>query len=189
MEIITILAIALGLSLDSFAVSLTCGAVQSRIQFKQALKVAFILALFQGAFPLAGYYLGVSFSELVEPVDHWVALILLSMLGIRMIYGGISREEEEERKDITRPLILVIMGISTSIDAFVVGISLGFLDANIFLSAVLIGTITFLASMLAILLGKNFGERLGQGVEIAGGLILVLIGLKIVIEHTLFTVA
>ena len=187
MELITLLAIGLGLSFDSFAVSLSCGVASTRIRFTEAMKVAFVMALFQGGFPVAGYYLGVSFHDIVRPVDHWIAFALLLALGARMIYEGVTKGEDEPR-DITKPLILVVMGVSTSIDAFVVGISLGFLDANIWLSAIIIGAITFLASMTAIRLGKDVGKRLGSGVEVAGGIILILIGIKIAVEHTLMAV-
>lgn len=187
MNLVNLFAIALGLSFDTFAVSLSCGVAQVKIHFRQALRVAFILAVFQGVFPVAGYYLGVSFSALVEPVDHWVSFGLLTILGLRMIYEGSRKEEDKETRDLTRPLMLIVMGIGTSIDAFVVGISLGFLEANIWLSAIIIGIITFLASMIAIRLGKNVGKRLGSNVEIMGGIILILIGLKIVLEHTVLS--
>ncbi len=189
MELITLLALALGLSFDTFAVSLSCGLVQTRIHFWHAVKVAFIMAIFQGGLPLAGYYLGVSFRGIIEPLDHWLAFGLLFLLGVRMIYEGFNNDGSEANRDITKMTILIVMGISTSIDAFVVGISLGFLDADIWISAIVIGIITFLASMIAIRLGKSVGGKLGLRVEVAGGLILILIGIKILIEHTLLGAA
>lgn len=186
MTLLTLLVIAVGLSFDTFAVSLSCGVLQTRISFREALKVASVLALFQGAFPVAGYYLGAAFSNYVEPVDHWVAFGLLALLGARMIYEGLSRKEKRESVDITRASILITMGVGTSIDAFVVGISLGFLKANIWISALGIAIITFLASMIAIRLGKGVGKKLGSRVEISGGVILILIGLKILLDHLVF---
>lgn len=184
MELFTLFAIAIGLSFDTFAASLSCGLVKTRISFWQSLRVAFIMALFQGGMPLAGYYLGVSFKDIVEPIDHWMAFGFLFLLGSRMVYFGLKNEKSGKGRDLTKMSILVLMSIGTSIDAFVVGISLGFLDANIWTSALIIGIITFLASMLAIRLGKGIGDRFGKNVEIAGGIILILIGIKILIEHT-----
>lgn len=185
MELFTILVIAIGLSFDTFAVSLSYGAVQARINFRQALKVAFVMALFQGAFPLAGYYLGNTFSGYVEPIDHWIAFGMLLLLGVKMISEVSKSSTPVENRDLSSLYILITMGVSTSIDAFVVGIGLGFLNANIWVSAVIIGVITFIASMLAIRLGKGVGKRLGQRVAVAGGIILILIGLKILLEHLL----
>ena len=189
MEPFTLLALALGLSFDTFAVSLSCGLVQTRIYFWQAIKVALIMALFQGGLTLAGYYLGISFRDIVEPLDHWLAFGLLFLLGVRMIYEGLNNDKPDKKRDITQITILIAMGIGTSIDAFVVGISLGFLDANIWISALVIGIITFLASMIAIRLGKGFGGKPGLRAEVAGGLILILIGIKILVEHTLLAAA
>lgn len=184
MQFLTLLAIALGLSFDTFAVSLSCGVIQNRIKFGQALKVAMVMGFFQGGFPVLGYYFGATFSTRVEPVDHWVAFGLLGILGIRMIIGGLKNDGCNEQRDITKMRILLILGISTSIDAFVVGISLGFLKANIWLSALVIGVVTFIASMVAIRLGKGAGKLMGKYVETAGGIILILIGTKILLEHT-----
>jgi putative Mn2+ efflux pump MntP len=183
MELFTLFAIALGLSFDTFAVSLSYGVVQAQISFRQALKVAFVMAVFQGGFPLAGYYLGYTFSEYVEPIDHWIAFGLLLLLGIKMISEGLWSSTPVETRDFTRLYILITMGVSTSIDAFVVGIGLGFLDANIWVSAIIIGIVTFIASMIAIRLGKGVGLKFGSRVEVAGGIILILIGLKILLEH------
>jgi len=189
MELLTLFAIAMGLSFDTFAVSLSCGVIQAKISFRQAVRVALIMAVFQGGFPLAGYYLGVTFNELVKHVDHWIAFGLLFVLGARMISEGLKHNKYKEKRDITKLTILVILGIGTSIDAFVVGISLGFLGANIWIAALIIGVITFLASMMAIRLGKGVSKKLGSGVEVAGGIILILIGIQILIEHTLLVAA
>lgn len=185
MELITLFAVAIGLSFDTFAVSLSCGLVQTRIRFGQAIKVALIMALFQGGLPVAGYFLGHGFRGIVVPVDHWLAFGILFFLGSRMIYYGLKNGHENDVRDITRMSILILMAIGTSIDAFVIGISLGLLDADIWMSAVIIGMVTFLASMIAIRLGKSAGRRLGPAVEIAGGIILIIIGLKILADHTL----
>lgn len=183
MDLITITAVALSLSFDTFAVSLSFGVVKSKILFRQAVRVALVFAVFQAGFLVAGYFLGSVISDLVKAADHWIALILLAFLGIRMIVEGVRRKEGDEVRDYTKTLTLVATAIGTSIDAFAIGISFAFLDMRIWLSGVIIGVVTFLASMTAIRIGKSAGPRLGQKVEIAGGLILIAIGVKIFVEH------
>lgn len=185
MDYITIVAISLGLSFDTFAVSLSFGVVQSKIIFKKAIRVALLLAVFQGGLTVAGYFLGSFFSKALENMDHWVALGLLSVLGVKMIIEGIKKEEEKEPIDYSKLIVLLTIALGTSIDAFAVGISFALLEVRIWLSGIIIGAVTFLASMIAIRIGKSAGEKLGQRVEILGGLILVAIGLKIFLEHML----
>jgi len=185
MDYLTITGIALGLCFDTFAVSLSCGVVQYRILFRQALKIAFVLALFQGGMTVAGYFLGSIVSDTLKTIDHWIALGLLSFLGIKMIIEGLKDKEVKEAPDFTNLMILFTIALGTSIDAFAVGISFAFLDVKIWVSGIIIGTVTFLASMTAIRIGKSAGERLGQRVEIVGGIILIAIGIKIFLEHIL----
>ena len=185
MEYLTILLLAAGLSFDTFAVSLSCGVVQSRIRFFQAVKVAFVMALFQGGLPVAGYFIGSAIGNHFEALDHWIAFILLSAIGANMIREGASGEKQESARDITKLPILLTLGIGTSIDAFVAGIGLGFIGTGIWFAALAIGAVTFIASMIAIRLGKGVSDRFGSRVEIVGGVILVLIGLKVVLEHIL----
>jgi putative Mn2+ efflux pump MntP len=184
MDYITIFAIALGLSFDTFAVSLSLGVVRNGIVFRQASVVAIVFAAFQGGLTVAGFFLGSLVTSTLGETDHWVAFALLLFLGIKMIYEG-SREDKEEVKDYTNPLILCTAALATSIDAFAVGISFALLDVAIWRAGILIGAVTFLASMTAIRLGKSAGERLGRKVEILGGILLVVIGLKILLEHLL----
>ncbi|MFH0841715.1 MAG: manganese efflux pump MntP family protein [Bacteroidota bacterium] len=185
MDFLTIIAVALGLSFDTFAVSLSYGAVQNRILFLQAGRIAIVLAVFQAGLLVAGYFLGSFVSGFMQAADHWVALALLLFLGIRMMVEGIRRKKEEKPRDYTKPLELITVAVGTSIDAFAVGISFAILDLQIWLSGIIIGTVTFLASMTAIRIGKSAGKKLGQRVEIAGGLILIAIGIKIFLEHML----
>jgi len=185
MDLITITAVALGLSFDTFAVSLSFGVVKNEILFRQAVRVALVLAFFQAGLLVAGYFLGSVVSDFMKAADHWVGLILLSFLGIRMIVEGLRRKENDEVRDYTKTLTLVATAVGTSIDAFAVGISFAFLDIKIWMSGLIIGAVTFLASMTAIRIGKSAGARLGQRVEIAGGLILFAIGVKIFLEHML----
>lgn len=185
MDFFTILAIALGLSFDTFAVSLSYGVILSSIRFRQAIRVATVLAVFQGGLTVAGYFLGSVISSILKATDHWIALALLSFLGIKMIVEGLKKTNENETKDFGNTIVLLTIALGTSIDAFAIGISFALLNVVIWKSGILIGVVTFLASMTAIRIGKSAGERLGNKVEIIGGLILIAIGLKIFLEHML----
>ncbi|MEI6049481.1 MAG: manganese efflux pump MntP family protein [Bacteroidota bacterium] len=185
MDFITILAIALGLSFDTFAVSLSYGVIRNRILFRQAIRVAAVLAVFQGGLTVAGYFLGSMISNALKATDHWIALGLLTFLGAKMIVEGLKKTNIDRTKDFSSTIVLLTIAIGTSIDAFAVGISFALLDVKIWEAGILIGAVTFLASMTAIRIGKSAGERLGNKVEILGGLLLIAIGLKIFLEHYL----
>jgi manganese efflux pump family protein len=186
MDNFTILAIALGLSFDTFAVSLSLGVVRNKILFRQAAEIAALLAIFQGGLTILGYFLGSIISYALRATDHWVALLLLSFLGAKMIIEGRKKSNNESvSKDFSSRLVLLTIALGTSIDAFAVGISFALLYVRIWKAGILIGIVTFLASMTAIRIGKSAGERLGNKVEILGGLILIAIGIKIFLEHTL----
>ena len=186
MDSFTILAIALGLSFDTFAVSLSLGVVRNKILFMQAAEIATLLALFQGGLTILGYFLGSFISGALKATDHWVALLLLSFLGVKMIIEGKKKSEDELfSRDFSSRLVLLTIAIGTSIDAFAVGISFAILSVQIWKAGILIGMVTFLASMTAIRIGKSAGERLGNKVEIIGGIILIAIGIKIFLEHIL----
>jgi putative Mn2+ efflux pump MntP len=185
MDYFTILAIALGLSFDSFAVSLSYGVIRSSIIFRQATRVAIVFAFFQGGLTVAGYFLGSIISNSLKAMDHWVALLLLAFLGMKMIYEGLKKSNKDETQDFGSTIVLLTLALGTSVDAFAVGISFALLDVKIWEAGILIGAVTYLASMAAIRIGKSAGERLGNKVEIIGGLILITIGLKIFLEHML----
>jgi len=185
MDFVTIIAVALGLSFDTFAVSLSYGVIQNKIIFKQAVRLALVMAFFQSGLLVTGYFIGSFISEIMKAADHWVALLLLSVLGFKMIIEGLRKNEKEAKRDYNNAMTLISMAIGTSIDAFAVGISFALLSIRIWYSAIIIGTVTFLTSMTAIRIGKSAGERLGNRVEVIGGLILIAIGIKIFLEHTL----
>jgi len=185
MDYFTILVIAIGLSFDTFAVSLSYGVVRSKILFRQASRIAIVLAVFQGGLTVAGYFLGSIVSDVLKATDHWIALGLLSFLGIKMIIEGLKKTKNEETKDFSSTIVLLTIALGTSIDAFAVGISFALLDVKIWEAGVVISAVTFLASMTAIRIGKSAGVRLGNKVEIIGGLLLIAIGLKIFLEHIL----
>lgn len=183
MDLVTITGIALALSFDSFAVSLSCGVIESRIRFISAMRIAFILALFQGGFTVLGFFLGSTVSHHIEKYDHWIAFGLLMILGARMVIEGLKKGDEKKPVNFNSIPILLTIAIGTSIDAFAVGISFALLRVQIWFAGIIIGAVTFLASMTAIRIGKSAGNRLGSRVEILGGLILAAIGIRILIEH------
>ncbi|HUW92880.1 MAG TPA: manganese efflux pump MntP family protein [Bacteroidales bacterium] len=183
MDYITLIGIALGLSFDTFAVSLSCGVVQSRIRFGEAMRIAFVLALFQGAMPVLGYYIGSTVSSYIGRFDHWIAFVLLAFLGGRMIIEGLKKAADKPEQDFRKMAVLLIIAIGTSIDALAIGFSFAFLEVRIWSAGLIIGAVTFLASMTAVRIGKSAGSHLGSRVEILGGIILAAIGIKILIEH------
>jgi putative Mn2+ efflux pump MntP len=183
MDYITILAIALGLSFDTAAVSLSYGIVRNGILFREASVIAIVFAVFQGGLTVLGYFLGSFVSGMLKETDHWIAFGLLLFLGVKMIIEGFG--DKEDSKDFSNPVLLCTAAIATSIDAFAIGISFALLNVAIWRAGFLIGAVTFIASMSAIRLGKSAGEKLGGKVEILGGLILIGIGLKIFLEHML----
>jgi putative Mn2+ efflux pump MntP len=188
MDYFTILAIALGLSFDTFAVSLSYGVIQNSIHIWQASRIALIFGIFQGGMTIIGYFMGTIFSDVVVSADHWIALALLSFAGIKMIIEGFRKKEENEIneiKDYRKTLSIITIAIGTSIDALAVGISFALLNIIIWELGVVIGFVTFLASMTAIRIGKAASSTLGQKFEIIGGLILVGIGIRIFLGHVL----
>jgi manganese efflux pump family protein len=185
MDYFAILIIALGLSFDTFAVSLSYGVTESMILFRQASRIAIVLALFQGGLTIAGFFLGSFISDTLKATDHWIALGLLTFLGVKMILEGLKKSKDKAPKDSKNTIVLLTIALGTSIDAFAVGISFALLDVKIWGAGILIGIVTFLASMIAIRIGKSAGKRLGNKVEIIGGLMLIAVGLKIFLEHIL----
>ena len=185
MEILTIFLLAIGLSFDSFAVSVCSGLNLPHIRFIQAVKIALFLALFQAFMPLIGWLVGNSMKSLIEPVDHWIAFGLLSLIGGKMIIESLISSEEREIKNPLHLKVILTLSVATSIDALAVGFSFSTILDQILFAVVVIGAVTFIASMLGILLGKKTGPKINKYAEIAGGAILIVIGLKILIEHLL----
>jgi putative Mn2+ efflux pump MntP len=182
MDYITIVFIAIGLSMDSFAVSITNGLTIKNLKFGKAVEIALYLGIVQAVMPIIGWLLGFSFKSAIQNVDHWIAFSLLTIIGIKMIYDSFKSEERVIINDL-RKTELIGMGIATSIDALAVGISLGIISSKILISSVIIGLITFFFSMVGLRLGKFFKEGYSKIVEIFGGIILIIIGIKILIEH------
>ena len=184
MDFITILFIGIGLAMDASAVSLAKGMSLDKDQVK---KYAFILALtfgfFQALMPAIGYFTGSHFAEYIQSIDHWIAFILLSLIGINMIH----EEKEDEAKIHSIPFKnILLLAIATSIDALAVGVSFAFLKVNLFLAITTIGITTFILSFVCVLFGKKLGSLFEKYAEYLGGIILILLGIKILIEHLFF---
>jgi len=181
-DLISIILIAIGLSMDSFAVSIVNGLMMPRLRFVRALGIALVLAVFQAAMPWLGWFAGSIIEAQIKSVDHWLAFILLSLIGLKMIYD--SRKEEKVKKiESLKFSTLIGQSIATSIDALAVGVSFAFLEIDIYQSIVIIGVVTFLFAMIGLKLGKSIGHHTKNRIEAFGGILLILIGLKILIEH------
>lgn len=183
-QFLTILFIGIGLSFDSFAVSVSCGLMKREIRFKQAVPIAFSLAFFQSIFPVIGWFAGKTLHTIIYSVDHWIAFGLLAFIGIKMIVEGAKPNGALQNFNPFKKRVILSLSVATSIDALVVGLSFGFLEIPIVFPALIIGAITFLAAMLGMLFGKNIPAKRSKQSLILGGLILFGIGVKVLIEHT-----
>lgn len=184
MDLLSLIFIAVGLAMDAFAVSIALGLkISPKEKVKIALKAGLFFGVAQGVMPLIGWILGTRFSTYIESLDHWIAFILLSIIGGKMIYESVWGDEEEEEVD-TGSKKMFILAIATSIDALAVGVSFAFLNVNILLAVSIIGVITLITSIIGVIIGKIFGDLFKGKAELIGGIILVFIGLKILIEHT-----
>lgn len=183
MELYLILGIAVGLAMDAFAVSIAAGITIDRPDAGHYFRLSFHFGLFQFLMPLLGYFAGTGVEKYIKDYDHWVAMGLLAYIGIRMIRESFSREEERPSRDPSRGKTLILLSLATSVDALAVGLSLGVLDKPILFPSVIIGVVCALFSATGIFLGKRAGLLLGRRVERIGGVILILIGLKIMLDH------
>lgn len=187
MSILVIILLALGLALDAFAVSICCGAASGRIHLCHALRMAGFFGFFQAAMPIAGWSLGRFAAGPIRTYDHWIAFGLLGFIGGKMIFEALVFEKDcrECGNSFSLP-VLFTLAIATSIDAAAVGISLSLLSVDIIRPAIIIGTITFCISFGGVLAGRRLGSCFGGKVEIAGGIVLIGIGCKILVEHLFF---
>lgn len=185
MELAELMIIAVGVSMDAFAVSICKGLSVSDIRPKHSLMTALWFGGFQALMPLLGYYLGVSFADFVSSVDHWIAFILLGIIGGNMIKESFHKEESFTVDPDFSFRTMLAMAVATSIDAFAIGVSLAFLKVNIWPSVTMIGLTTALFSAVGVYIGNIFGHRYKSKAEFAGGFILVAMGLKILLDHTI----
>ncbi|MFB0502644.1 MAG: manganese efflux pump MntP family protein [Candidatus Bathyarchaeia archaeon] len=180
---ITTLLIAFGLAMDSFAVSITSGLTMKNPRVRNALKIAVFFGSFQAFMPVLGWLAGISILDLISGVDHWIALGLLSLIGCKMIYESSRIEASGKELNPLNGYVLLTLSVATSIDALAIGISLAFLRIPIVTPILIIGIVTFLLSFLGVYAGSRIGHFLERKIETLGGLILIGIGMKILVEH------
>ena len=201
MNFITIFFTAVALAMDAFAVSITKGMTLKNLTKKMAIKIALFFGVFQAAMPFIGWLLGISFEKYIKSIDHWIALILLSVLGGKMIYEFIKEKREAKEESIADKEVsstlevegdieelsnkeLTTLAVATSIDALAVGISFAFLSVNIISTSIIIGVITFVLCLIGVIAGKRIGGLFSEYAELIGGIILIIIGNSIFNEHT-----
>lgn len=177
-----LLLIAVALAMDSVAVSIASGSKYKTVRFPTILFIASVFGFFQGAMPLIGFFAGVAFSEYVREFDHWIAFVLLVFLGGKMLYEAYKNEFEEEVTDLSHKTLL-ILAVATSIDALAVGVTFAFMEISILPAVLLIGAVTTGLCIVAVYVGKYLGSLLEAKAEMLGGIILIFLGCKILLEH------
>lgn len=186
MGILELLVLAIGLSMDACAVSICKGLATEKVKPKHMIIAGIWFGGFQALMPLIGYFLGTAFEKYVTAVDHWIAFVLLGAIGFNMVKESFSKEEDESNCDFSIKTMFV-MAVATSIDALAVGITFALLpDVNIIAAVTFIGITTFLFSAVGVKVGNVFGERYKSKAELAGGVILIILGIKILVEHLFF---
>lgn len=183
MGIVTILFIAIGLSMDAFAVAVSSGVTIRTLKFSHAFKIALFFGGFQAIMPVIGWLAGISVRNLIANYDHWIAFSILSIIGIKMIYESFKFKSCERCTNPTKFYTLLLLAIATSIDALAVGTTFAFLNIVIAVPVIVIGAVTFVISFTGVYIGGKFGHLFENKIEILGGLCLVGIGIKILIEH------
>jgi putative Mn2+ efflux pump MntP len=188
MELLMILGLAIGLAMDAFAVSIAAGTNSLVIGKRATFRISFHFGLFQGLMPILGWLAGTRIAPLIQSFDHWVALLLLSFIGGKMILSGSKDDSDSDPTNPSKGWNLVMLSIATSIDALAVGLSLGMLNVRIWFPSLVIGIVTGLLSLVGVLFGNRLGMQFGRRIEIVGGMILIFIGLRILYSH-LFTLS
>ena len=184
--VIELLLIGVGLSMDAFAVSVCKGLAMRKVNKKQAVVIGLYFGGFQALMPFIGWALGTQFESYITNIDHWIAFILLAFIGGKMVIEAIKPEEEEAVKEMDPPLDhkeMFMLAVATSIDALAVGITFAFLQYPIVVCITIFGLTTFVLSIVGVVVGNMFGSKYQKRAEIVGGIILILIGLKILLEH------
>lgn len=183
MNLLTLFTLAVGLSMDAFAVAICKGLAMEKITIKKMAVVGLWFGGFQGLMPFLGYLLGTGFSDSISSIDHWIAFILLGLIGANMIKEALS-DEEECQNGATDMKTMFVLAVATSIDALAAGVTFAFLKVNVLAAVVFIGVTTFVLSMAGVKAGSVFGEKYKAKAELAGGIILIFLGIKILLEHT-----
>lgn len=183
MNILELFILAVGLSMDAFAVAVCKGLAMEKVRLPQCAVVGLWFGGFQALMPFVGYLLGRNFEKYITSYDHWIAFILLGIIGANMIREAFSKDGEEEKSASLSVKAMLPMAIATSIDALAVGVTFAFLQVSIAPAVSFIGAVTFLLSFLGVKAGSIFGAKYKSKAELAGGIILVLLGVKILLEH------
>lgn len=183
MDSLTLLGLALALAMDAFAVALGTGTVLKRLTGRHLFRLGFHFGLFQALMPVIGWLAGQTIIQWVSAWDHWIVFILLLIIGGRMIHEACNNDEKPDKRDPTRGFNLILLSLATSIDALAVGFSLSVIGVSIWLPALVIGLVAGALTVAGMLLGGRIGDRWGAGAGILGGLVLVAIGTRILIEH------
>ena len=186
MDSLTIIIIAVGLAMDAFVVSIVSGSAYRQLHVKHALRMALFFGAFQAFMPLIGSLAGLTLREYIAHYDHWIAFGLLVAVGGKMIYESLKIKSVEENPDPSNIFVLLVLSVATSIDALAVGITLSLIAGSIIVAVIIIGLITFILSYLGVYIGKRFGHFFESKIEALGGIILIGIGTKVLIEHLFF---
>ena len=182
MDLLTLLTLAVGLAMDAFAVSICKGLAMREKVLKKGIIVGLWFGGFQALMPTIGFFLGTQFKDQITSIDHWIAFVLLGLIGINMVKEALSNDEEQADDSIAVKEMFML-AVATSIDALAVGITFAFLNVHIASAAVMIGVCTFLISFVGVKIGNIFGTKYKSKAELAGGIILILLGFKILFEH------
>lgn len=183
MKTIELIILSIGLGMDAFAVSVCKGLSMKKMNWKKAIIIGLYFGFFQLIMPVIGYFLSRGFESIVINVDHWIAFILLGVIGGNMIKESLKEERSENCNENVNFKTMIILAIATSIDALAVGITFAFLNVNLLLAVILIGIITFVLSVIGVKIGNIFGDKYENKAEFAGGIILIFLGKKILLEH------
>ncbi len=183
MSLFTLFVTAVGLSMDAFAVSICKGLAMKKLSMKKALVIGLWFGGFQALMPTVGYLLGSSFEQYVTAIDHWIAFVLLALIGANMIKEALSKDGEDKANDAVDPKTMLLLAVATSIDALAVGVTYAFLQVAVIPAVSFIGITTFLLSVAGVKIGNVFGTKYKTRAELAGGIILIAMGLKILLEH------
>ncbi len=182
MSIFGIIILSIGLGMDAFAISVCKGISFKKGNLKKSIIVATYMGVFQAIMPVLGYYLGISFADKITRIDHWLAFALLFVIGVKMIKEALNKDIEVVNDNVDFKE-MIVLAIATSIDALAVGITFAFLNVNLWFAITLIGSITFILSLIGTKIGIIFGNKYEKKAELLGGIILILLGIKIVLEH------
>jgi len=185
MDLLSVIGIGVGLAMDCFAISVASGMTTKTLKIRHVLRMALFFGGFQALMPVVGWLAGKTLAELVSGFDHWVVFAVLSLIGAKMIYESFKIESAEEPAPLESVYVLLVLSVATSIDALAVGFGFAFLRVSIVMPVVVIGLVTFVLSLVGTAVGHNLGHFFEKRIEAVGGLVLIAIGVKILLEHVL----